>query len=424
MLDFLLNEEQKKIQEEARDFVKSIPKQYVLDMDADKIKFPKEFLKEAAHRGLLGCRYPKEWGGRDLDWVASQAVLEEIGVLGYIFACTFGVGAELVCDAIIRHGTDAQKEKYVKPLLRGDLFAAECLTEPRGGSDFFGATTIAEDKGEYFLLNGQKRFIVGGEGADYFLVYARTNLDPAADPHEAISALLVDKTDQVEVSYLYGLMGCKGGGAARIVFKNAKVPKENIVGKLNGGEAVFNTMMIPERLGTACMTIGTGRAALDVATKYTMQRKQFGKVIRKFQGVSFQVADAIRLLDTSRAICYTTCVMVDKWDKKDPVANVTLDQIRRQVSEAKKHTTESCQQAARLSMQVMGGIGYTNVYPVERYVRDLSLASIWTGTSEVMNLIVSSDWYAEYRAEQKDRQVRNYELDAPESEAADEKIFE
>lgn len=424
MLDFLLNEEQKKIQQEARDFVKSVPKQLIMDMDNDEVQFPKEFLREAAQRNLMGCRYPKEWGGRGLDWVATQAVLEEIGVLGYIFACTFGVGAELVCDAIIKHGTDAQKEKYVKPLLKGDLFAAECLTEPRGGSDFFGATTIAEDKGDHYVLNGQKRFIVGGEGADYFLVYARTNLDPKAHPHKAITAFIVDKTDQVEVAYLYGLMGCRGGGATRIVFKDAKVPKENIVGELNGGYNVFNTMMIPERLGTACMTIGTARAAVDVATGYTMKRKQFGKVINRFQGVSFQVADAVRLLDVSRATCYTTCTMVDKWENNDPVAQVTLDQIRRQISQAKKFTTESCQQAARLSMQVMGGIGYTNVYPVERYVRDLSLASIWTGTSEVMNLIASHEWYDEYAREKGIDNVRDYELDAADADQLEEKIYE
>ena len=110
-----------------------------------------------------------------MDWVTTGIIMEEIGTLGYEIACVFGVGAELVCDAIILHGTDEQKEKYVKPLLQGEVFAAECLTEPRGGSDFFGATTKAEDKGDYYLLNGQKRFIVGAEGARFFLVYAKTN---------------------------------------------------------------------------------------------------------------------------------------------------------------------------------------------------------------------------------------------------------
>ena len=277
MFDYLLNDKQKKLKQEARDFVKSIPRQMILDMDADKIQFPKEFLQEAGRRNLMGCRYPEKWGGRGMDWVSTCMVMEEIGILGYIFACTFGVGAELVCDAIILHGTDVQKKKYVKPLLKGEIFAAECLTEPRGGSDFFGTTTTAVDKGDHFILNGQKRFIVGGDGADYFLVYART--DPDADPRSGISCFIVDKAKGVEAQYLYGLMGCRGGGAARMVFKDVRVPKENLVGELNQGVKVFNTMMIPERLGTAAMTIGAAVPAVDIATGYTSRRKAFGKPV-------------------------------------------------------------------------------------------------------------------------------------------------
>ena len=191
MFDYLLTEKQLKIRDDTRALVKWVPRQMILDMDDDKIRFPKEFLQEAGCRNLMGCRYPKKWGGRDMDWVTTCVILEEVGTLGYIFGCTFCVGAELVCDAIILHGTDEQKEKYVKPLLRGEMFAAECLTEPRGGSDFFGSTTIAEDKGDFFLLNGQKRFIVGAEGADYFLVYAKSN--PDAEPHKALTCFIVDR---------------------------------------------------------------------------------------------------------------------------------------------------------------------------------------------------------------------------------------
>ena len=231
MFDYVLTKEQIKLRDEVRDFIKSVPRQLVLDMDQDLVKFPKEFLKEAGRRNLMGCRYPKEWGGRGMDWVSTGTVMEEVGTIGYELACVFGVGAELVCDAIIQHGTDEQKERYVKPLLRGDLFAAECLTEPRGGSDFFGASAKAEDKGDYFLLNGQKRFIVGGEGADYFLVYAKTNFDPAGRPQETITAFIVDRGPGVETKYLYKLMGCRGGGTARLIFRDVKVPKASILGR-------------------------------------------------------------------------------------------------------------------------------------------------------------------------------------------------
>jgi butyryl-CoA dehydrogenase len=413
MYDFLLTEEQRSIRDEARDLVKWVPRQMILDMDTDAIKFPKEFLQEAGRRNLLGCRYPKKWGGRGLDWVTTCLLMEEIGTLGYELACVFGVGAELVCDAIILHGTDAQKERFVKPLLRGERFAAECLTEPRGGSDFFGATTKAEDQGDHFLLNGQKRFIVGAEGADFFLVYARSN--PSAKPQDAISCLIVERGPGVETKYLYGLMGCRGGGTGRLVFKNVKVPKENVVGKIHGAFEVFNTMMIPERLGTAAMTIGSARAALDVATAYTTRRKAFGQVINQFQGVSFQVAEAATLLDACRAMANMTARAVDAG------ANVNL--IRRLVSESKKFITESCQKVVHNAMQVMGGIGYTNVFPVERIFRDIRLASIWTGTSEVMSLITAHEWYREH-FERKGKRPRDFEADAAEAHAADEKVYD
>ncbi|VBB47496.1 Acyl-CoA dehydrogenase domain protein [uncultured Desulfatiglans sp.] len=415
MYEFLLSQAQKQIVEEARDLVAWVPREMILGMDRETIVFPREFLQEAGRRNLLGCRYPTNWGGRGLDWVATCAVMEEIGTLGYIFACTFGVGAELVCDAIVLHGSDGLREKYVKPLLAGEIFAAECLTEPRGGSDFFGTTTSAVESGGHFLLTGQKRFIVGAEGADYFLVYARTDHDPQAHPHKALTCFVVDRGPGVEVDYLYGLMGCRGGGAGRLVFKDAVVPRENIVGRLNGAYEVFKTMMIPERLGTAAMTIGAARPALDIATGYTTRRRAFGQTINQFQGVSFQVAEAATLLDASRSLVYTTARAVDS--NQDP------NTIRRLVSETKKFVTESCQEAARKAMQVMGGIGYTNVFPIERIVRDLGLASIWTGSNEVMALITAHEWYREYARRKKDGHERDYESDAPEAFAEDEKIY-
>jgi len=414
MFDFLMTEEQLKLREEVRDLVKWVPRQMILDMDKDLIKHPKEFLQEAGRRNLMGCRYPKKWGGRDMDWVSTCMVMEEVATLGYIFACCFGVGAELVCDAIVQHGNDEQKEKYVKPVLAGRMRAAECLTEPRGGSDFFGTTTTAEERGGHFVLNGQKRFIVGAEGADYFLVYARTN--PQAKPHEALTCFIVERGPGVEVKYLYGLLGSRGGGTGRLVFKDVKVPKENILGRLNHGYAVFNTMMIPERLGTAAMTIGAARPALDIATGYTTRRKAFGQVINQFQGVSFQVAEAATLLDVSRSMVYTTARAVD--------AGVEQNRTRRLISETKKFVTESCQKVVHNAMQVMGGIGYTNVFPIERIHRDLRLSSIWTGTSEVMAMIVAHEWYREYFEAKKKPQLRDYEADAEGAFEPEEKIYE
>lgn len=414
MFDFLLTKDQLALRDEVRDLVRWVPRQMILDMDAERLRFPREFLREAGRRNLMGVRYPRRWGGRGMDWVTTSMVMEEVGTLGYIFACVFGVGAELVCDAIVLHGTDAQRERYVAPLLRGELFAAECLTEPRGGSDFYGTATVAEDRGDHLVLNGQKRFIVGADAADFFLVYART--DPRAAPREGISCLVVDRGPGVETTYLYGLMGCRGGGAGRVVFRDVKVPKENVLGRLHGGAAVFDTMMIPERLGTAAMTIGAARPALEIATTYTAKRKAFGQRIKEFQGVSFQVAEAATLLDASRAMVDATSRAVD--------AGVEPARVRRLVSETKRFVTEASQRAAHHAMQVMGGIGYTDVFPVERIVRDLRLASIWTGTNEVMSLITASEWYREARQASAAAGRRDHEADAASADAPDEKVYE
>lgn len=414
MFDHLLTPEQHALRDEVRDFVRSIPRDLILAMDRDEVQFPKDFLAEAGRRNLLGVRHPRRWGGRDGTWVDTCMVMEEVGVLGYIFACTFGVGAELVCDAIVLHGTDDQCERYVKPLLAGEKFAAECLTEPRGGSDFFGATTAAKREDGGWLLTGSKRFIVGGSGADYFLVYART--DPDAHPYEALTCFLVDRGPGVDTTYQYGLMGCRGGGTSRVVFRDVFVPDANVLGRVNGAVDVFWPMMIPERLGTAAMTIGAVRPAVDIATRYTGRRKAFGKPIRAFQGVSFQVAEAVTLVDAARSLVYVTSRAVD--------ARADANYVRRLVSETKRFVTESCQKAARHSMQVMGGIGYTNIYPIERIVRDLSLASIWTGTSEVMNIIVESEWHKELRAQDALGAIRDVEPDAEGAFDEDEKIYE
>ncbi|MBM4395656.1 MAG: acyl-CoA/acyl-ACP dehydrogenase [Deltaproteobacteria bacterium] len=411
MLDHLLTPEQKSLREEVRDLVRSVPPSVVLAMDRDEVQFPRDFLREAGRRNLLGVRYPREWGGRGLTWVDTGMVMEEVGVLGYIFACTFGVGAELVCDAIVLHGTGDQKDRYVRPLLRGDLFAAECLTEPRGGSDFFGAVTTAVRDGDGWVLNGAKRFIVGGNAADFFLVYAKT--DPSAAPHESMTCFLVDRSPGVETKYLYGLMGCRGGGTARVVFSDVRVPDRNVLGRVNRATDVFFPMMIPERLGTAAMTIGAARPALDVATSYTSRRKAFGKPIREFEGVSFQVAEAVTLLDACRAMVFTTARAVD--------SGAHPNYVRRLVSQTKKFVTESCQEVARRSMQVMGGIGYTNVYPVERIVRDLALASIWTGTSEVMSMIIEAEWQKEHA--RRRGALRDPEQDAERAGDLDEKDY-
>jgi len=415
MFDFMMTGEQKKLRDEARAFTKWVPKQLILDMDAEKIQFPREYLQEAGRRNLLGIRLPKEYGGRGLTWVDDAIVAEEIGVASYSLACLWGVGADIVCEAIIEFGCEELKQQVVIPLLKGETFAAEGLTEPRGGSDFFGATTVAKKDGDDWIITGQKRFIVGAEGADWFLVYAVT--DPSAPPHKRMTAFMVPRTEGVETKYIYGLMGVRGGGAGRLILKDVRVPERYALNGINGGFDVFVRMMIPERLGTAAMTIGSVRPAVEIATRYTSKRKAFGLPIQMFQAVGFKVADCAMLLDSARSMVYTTCRAVDS-------GVVHPGRVRRMVSQSKKYVTEAAWEIANKCMQVVGGIGYTNVYPLERIVRDIRLSVIWVGSNEIMQLIIQNEWYKEYFKTLAKEDVRDVEEDALNAHELEEKVYE
>jgi alkylation response protein AidB-like acyl-CoA dehydrogenase len=214
----------------------------------------------------------------------------------------------------------------------------------------------------------------------------------------------------VETEYQYGLMGTRGGGTGRLVFRNVRVPKENLIGGLHGGAMVFHQMMIPERLTSAAASLGV-KAGLDIAVQYSDKRYAFGRAIRKFQGVNFAVADAVTKLDAARALVYMAARAVD----------TNAPNARRLVSEAKKFATDTAWEVANKAMQIMGGIGYTDVYPIERMVRDIRLSQIWTGTNEIMNMLIQHEYYREVLKSPRD--MRNVEMDAGEKESAAEKCF-
>lgn len=413
MLDCLMTPEEKKLRDEAREFVREdVSTELLRAMDADEIRYPREFIEKAAARNLLGLRFPKEYGGRGMPWSSEIVALEEVGVLGTSLGCLYSL-VSIVGEAINKFGSEHLKEKYLRPTIAGELTAAEALTEPRGGSDFFGATTTARREGDYYILNGQKRFVVGAEGADYFMVYARTGA-PDAPPHEAISTFIVDRGPGVEVKHVYGLMGTRGGGTGRLLFKDCRVPAENLLGKENMGGLIFYQMMIPERMTSAAGAVGMGRAAMEVAARYSTRRKAFGEVIQNFQAVNMKIADMITLCDISRGLIHIAAKSVDTGEPSG--------KSRRYVSEAKKTATENAWKVVNHAMQIMGGIGYTNIFPVEKMLRDVRLIMIWTGTNEIMDLIIQHEFYKEF-AEQKNP-ARNIEIDALEADREEEKVYE
>jgi acyl-CoA dehydrogenase len=410
MIDTLLTDRQCQLRDEVRAFVREdVPRQLILDMDAGKVTYPREYLERAAARNLLGLRFPPEWGGRGLKWVDEIIALEEVGVLGTSLACLYSL-VSIVGEAVNVFGTAEQKERWLRPVVQGKLTVAEALSEPRGGSDFFGTTTTARRESDTYILNGQKRFIVGAEGADYFIVYART--DPNAKPHEAMSLFVVERGPGVEVQHVYGLMGTRGGGTGRVYFRDARVPAFNVIGRENGAADIFYQMMIPERMTSAAGALGMARAALEIAARYSDKRKAFGQKIRTFEAVSFKVADSITLLDAASSLVYATARAIDAGDDQS--------RVRRMVSESKKFATDMAWQVVNHAMQIMGGIGYTSVYPIERLLRDVRLITIWTGTNEIMDLVIQHEYYKELGAQPIGRDV---EADAPDAEVDGEKVY-
>jgi len=412
----LLTSEEQKIREEVREFVKGVDPEIIRKMEREEVKFPKEFVREAAERNLLGVRFPKEYGGRGATWVAELSAIEEVGVLGFTLACLYSL-ASIIGEPIYYFGSKELKERYLKPMLKGEIYGAEGITEPSGGSDVFGAMkTTAKKEGSYYIINGQKRFVVGAEGADFFFIYARTRKD-VSRPQDGVSAFIVDRDlEGVKVATVYGLLGSHGGGTGRIVFKDVKVPEENLVGRENGGYEIFNRMMVPERLTSAAGAIGVAVAALEIAVKYSDSRKAFGRKIRQFQGVSFKIADSIMKIDAARGLVYIAARMADAGE--DPY------RLRRVVAEAKAFATEAAWEVVNHSIQILGGIGYTTVYPVERLLRDCRLGMIWTGTNEIMRSIIQHEVYREMLNPEYWKKRRSIELDTTEFYMEEEKVYE
>ena len=412
-IEAMLTANEKALRDEMQAFVKSIPRQLLLDMDDDKVRYPREFLQEAARRHLLGLRFDPSWGGRGLPWTSELVALEEVGVLGTSLACLYSL-VSIVGEAIHVFGSDEQKEKYLKPVLRGEMTVAEALTEPRGGSDFFAATTRARREGDVFYLSGQKRFVVGSEGADLILVYGK--VEGIEDPKKAMTAFLVERGMGVKVEHVYGLMGTRGGGTGRLVFHEAPVPIANVLGGeagIGNGTEVFHQMMIPERMTSAGGAVGMGRAAIQIAARYADRRRAFGQKIRQFEGVSFKVAESLTLLDAARAFNRAVGHSIE--------AKETPGKVRRLVSEAKKFSTETAWTVVNHAMQILGGIGYTDIFPVERLLRDVRLITIWTGTNEIMDLVIQHEFYREFLAEKPTG--RDVEADARGMEHPEEKEY-
>ncbi len=417
--DFLLKQDEIDFRNEVRKVVKDIPHNLIRDIESEKVKFPREFIEIITRSRIAGARFPEAYGGRAKGWVAEMAAIEEMGYLGFTLSCMYSLGS-IVGEPINRFGTKEQKEIYLRGITSGDKYGAEAITEPSGGSDLFGMMhTTAERKGNKFLLNGQKRFIVGGQGADFFVTYALTDKD-AKPRSKGVSAMIVDRESKgIKVETMYGLMGNRGGGTARIVFKDAEVPEENVIGEVNKGYDVFNRMMVPERLTTSAGSIGVALAAMEIATKYASMREAFGSKLVDHEGVNFKISESLTAITAASALVYAASRAAEELDK----GKMSLSTARKLISMAKLNSTEVMWTSVNNAMQIMGGIGYTTVYPIERLLRDSRLGLIWTGTSEVMKLIIQHEYLREINSGAITKDKRNVELDALDFQLEEEKVY-
>jgi len=376
-------EEENRFRVEFRDFVK----REVLPL-ADRIDREKNFdlirdiIKKMGEEGYIGVSFPKELGGMGKGLVYQVILGEELSAASYAVAVTYGASAVLYAMPIVRFGTKEQKERFLKPIMTGEELGAIAITEPTGGSDAIGGMrTRAEKKGSYYVINGEKRFITNGSRAKYLLLYAVTN--PYVKRHQGISAFIFPTdTEGFKAVKDYELIGRWGSVNSHLVFKDCKIPEENLLGEENGGLKVLMEGLDSERTFTSSQYIGIARSAFEIAAKYAAERIQFKRPIREFEGVSFKIAEMYAAIEASRLMVLRAARMIDSGLK-----------ATKEVAAAKFFSADLTVKICLDAIQVAGGIGMTREYPLERYLRDSKMAQIGAGSSEILRYLVQREIY-------------------------------
>ena len=375
-----LTEEQKLIQDTAREFAMAEldPAAAELDRGGDDTIFY-ENLKKLAELGFMGLNIKDEYGGCEAGVIAFSVAMTEIARACASTAVTVSVN-NMVCEVIQALGTEQQKKKYIEKICTGEYQAgAFALTEPGAGSDPAAMTTTAELDGDQWVLNGSKIFITSGSCAGVFVVWAVT--DSAAPKGKGISLFLVEAgTAGLIVGKKEVKMGQHTSATNEILFQDCRIPASAIMGELNDGFRVAVTELAGGRIGIGSLALGIGLAAMDAATKYSLERRQFGEKISSFQAIQWKLADMYTSLEAGRLLLMNAAY------KKEQGRSFS-----KEASMAKVFTTEAANQACYEAMQIFGGYGYTNDFPIERYARDVRITTIYEGTSEVQRLIISRE---------------------------------
>lgn len=374
-MDFQLSEEHLMIQQAARDFAQNELLPGVIERDDQQI-FPAEQIKKMGELGFLGMMVDPKYGGGGLDTLSYVLAMEEISKVDASASVVMSVNNSLVCWGLENFGTEEQKQKYLTKLATGEVIGAFCLSEPEAGSDATSQRTTAEDKGDYYLLNGTKNWITNGSTASVYLVIAQT--DPELG-HKGINCLIVEKgMEGFQVGPKENKLGIRGSDTHSLMFTDVKVPKENRIGENGFGFKFAMQTLSGGRIGIASQALGIASGALELALKYSKERKAFGKTISEHQAIAFKLADMATEIEAARFLCLNAAWLKDQgknFDKEGAMAKLFASKV------AMDATVEA--------VQIHGGYGYVKDYHVERLMRDAKITQIYEGTSEIQKIVIS-----------------------------------
>ncbi|PJK16817.1 acyl-CoA dehydrogenase [Chryseomicrobium excrementi] len=372
-MELRFTEEQNMMRNMVREFAKEKIAPFIEHMEAGE--FPREIIKEMGELGLMGITIPEQYGGAEMDFMSYIIAIHELSKVSATVGVILSVHTSVGTNPILYFGTEDQKQKYVPKLASGEYLGAFCLTEPSAGSDAGSLKTRAVKDGDHYKLNGSKVFITNGGEADVYIVFANTDPEKGS---RGISAFIVEKdTPGFIVGKDEHKMGLHGSRTVELTFEDMRVPAENLLGQEGEGFKIAMANLDVGRIGIAAQALGIAEAALDEAVAYSKERKQFGKPISFNQGIGFKLADMATAVEASRLLVYNAA---------------NLRQLGKpcgqEASMAKLFASKTAVDVAIEAVQVFGGYGYTEEYPVERLFRDAKITEIYEGTSEIQRLVI------------------------------------
>ncbi|MER2088496.1 MAG: acyl-CoA dehydrogenase [Sporosarcina sp.] len=373
-MDLTFTEEQQMMRDMVQNFAKTEIEPFIPRMEAGE--FPREILTKMGGLGLMGITVPEEYGGAGMDFVSYISAIHELSKVSAVVGVILSVHTSVGTNPIMYFGNDEQKNRYLPKLASGEYLGAFCLTEASSGSDAGSLKTRAVKKDDHYVLNGSKMFITNGGEADVYIVFAST--DPSKGTY-GISAFIVDKdTPGLVIGKDERKMGLHGSRTVELSFDQMTVPAENLLGEENAGFKIAMANLDVGRIGIAAQALGIAEAALEAATDYAKERVQFGKPIAVQQGVGFKLADMATAVEAARLLVYRA-------------AQLRAEGLPcgKEASMAKLFASNAAVEGSIDAVQVFGGYGYTEDYPVERYFRDAKVTEIYEGTSEIQRIVIS-----------------------------------